>query len=95
MSKNIQAGSSAKTKIRDSRFELLRILAMLMILMQHPLERCFPVDWGFIEAAPFSANYVGASLLTVWGQLGVMLFVMISAWFMTDRQGIRGQKIIV
>ena len=31
----------------------------------------------------------------LWGQLGVMIFVMISSWFMADRQGICGQKIIM
>ena len=30
----------------------------------------------------------------IWGQLGVMLFVMISSWFMADKQGIRMKKII-
>ena len=35
---------TAKPAVRDSRFELLRILAMLMILLQHPLERCFPEE---------------------------------------------------
>ena len=82
-------------QVRDSRYELLRIIAMLMILLQHPLERCFHGEWGFVGALPFCANYVGAVTLSIWGQLGVMLFVIISAWFMTDRQGIRGQKIIM
>ena len=31
--------SNTKTAVRDGRFELLRIVAMLLIMLQHPLER--------------------------------------------------------
>ena len=81
--------------VRDSRFEFLRILSMLMIIMQHPLERCMPDGFYGMISAPFSFNYVCALALMIWGQLGVMLFVMISAWFMADRKGISGKKVIL
>ena len=79
-------------KIRESKFELLRILSMLMIIFQHALERSIP-DWGMLKGA-FSFNYCVAVLMGIWGQLGVMLFVMLSSWFMVDKQGIRMKKVI-
>lgn len=41
-------------KTRDSKFELLRILSMLMIIFQHALERSIP-DWGMLKGG-FSLN---------------------------------------
>ena len=79
-------------KTRESKFELLRILSMLMIIFQHAMERSIP-DWGMLKGA-FSFNYCVAVLMGIWGQLGVMLFVMLSSWFMADKQGIRMKKVI-
>ena len=79
-------------KTRDSKFELLRILSMLMIIFQHAMERSIP-DWGMLKGA-FSFNYCVAVFMGIWGQLGVMLFVMISSWFMADKQGIRMKKVM-
>lgn len=79
-------------KNRESKFELLRILSMLMIIFQHALERSIP-DWGVLSGV-FSFNYCVAVLMGIWGQLGVMLFVMLSSWFMADKQGIRLKKVI-
>lgn len=79
-------------KTRESKFELLRILSMLMIIFQHAMERSIP-DWGMLKGN-FSFNYCVAVLMGIWGQLGVMLFVMISSWFMADKQGIRMKKVI-
>ena len=79
-------------KIREAKFELLRILSMLMIIFQHALERSIP-DWGMLKG-DFSFNYCVAVSIGIWGQLGVMLFVMLSSWFMVDKQGIRMKKVI-
>lgn len=79
-------------KIRDSKFELLRVLSMLMIIFQHALERSIP-DWGMLKGE-FSFNYCVAVSIGIWGQLGVMLFVMLSSWFMVDKRGIRMKKVI-
>ena len=87
--------SNTKTAVRDGRFELLRILAMLLILLQHPLERSMENGLPDVMNAPLSTNWIFASAVSIWGQLGVMLFVMISSWFMSDRQGIKGKKILM
>lgn len=79
-------------KLRESKFELLRILSMLMIIFQHALERSIP-DWGMLKGS-FSFNYCVVAAISIWGQLGVMLFVMISSWFMVDQQGIRMKKVM-
>ena len=79
-------------QVRESKFELLRVLSMLMIIFQHAMERSIP-DWGMLKG-DFSFNYCVAATMSIWGQLGVMLFVMISSWFMVDKQGIRMKKVI-
>lgn len=79
-------------KTRESKFELLRIFSMLMIIFQHALERSIP-NWGMLRGG-FSISYCISVLIGIWGQLGVMLFVMISSWFMVDKQGIRMKKVI-
>lgn len=83
---------SGTLKIRDSKYELLRIMSMLMIIYQHALERGIP-NWGMLSGA-FSFNYCIAVSIGIWGQMGVMLFVMLSSWFMVDQQGIRMKKVI-
>ena len=80
---------------RDGRFELLRILAMLLILLQHPLERSMEHGLPDILGVTPSVNSIFAIAVAIWGQLGVMLFVMISSWFMADRKGIKGKKVLM
>ena len=79
-------------KTRESKFELLRVFSMLLIIFQHAMERSIP-GWGMLKGG-FSFNYCVAVTMSIWGQLGVMLFVMISSWFMADKQGIRMKKVI-
>jgi len=83
-----------QTKLRDSKYELLRIIAMLMIVSQHLVERGMGTSAWEALKAPFSINFVSTVLLGSWGQLGVLLFIITSSWFLVDRQGIKGKKIL-
>ena len=71
------------SKTRDSRFELLRIVAALMILAHHMIQHCGYALNDRIEA-PFSVSQLWSTVIGSWGQLGVTVFVIISCWFMVD-----------
>ena len=59
---------------RDSKFELLRIVSMMMIIMSH--YEIYGVKYGRI-----SSENLG--FIKPMGEIGVGLFVMISAYFLT------------
>lgn len=71
---------------RNSNIELLRVLAMLLIISYHALTT------EIIDAQPDVTIYAWNQLLGNWGILGVDLFVIISAWFSTD-QSFRIRKV--
>lgn len=72
-------------KVRQSGFELLRIVAILMIIGHH-----FAVHGGCGEfgqvvfADPF--NNLFYNLISIGGKIGVSLFFMITAYFMFDKK---------
>lgn len=67
------------TKLRDSRFESLRIISMVMIVSAH-------YAWhggGYFYAE--GVNRVIFEILAIGGKLGVDLFVILSAWFLSEK----------
>ena len=73
-----------KAKSRNSSIELLRILSMFVIVLHHyALKGTF--DWN-----PYNPKYSGAIkvnlFLHYFGKLGVVLFVMIGAYFLCEKQ---------
>lgn len=76
-------------KNRNANIELLRIIAILLIMSQHLIERGTGDSSYAILQLPISWRFFIASLFGNWGQLGVVLFVMITSWFMVDRKGIK------
>ncbi|SDZ74403.1 Surface polysaccharide O-acyltransferase, integral membrane enzyme [Lachnospiraceae bacterium NK3A20] len=84
------------THPRESKFELMRIFAMLLIVAQHAIERGSGIDeWSVLKERGTPLRFVSASLLGSWGQIGVILFVIITAWFSAEQKGIRSSKAIV
>lgn len=73
-------------KVRDSNIEMLRILAMLLIVAAHGTVRICTGESSFRFNAVVQA-------LGSWGILGVDLFLAISAWFLVD-QKFRIRKVI-
>lgn len=67
-------------KQRNAAFELLRIAAMLMIVGHHLVYYS-----GLLNIEP-GANRYFAQLLNMGGKLGVNLYVMIGAWFMSEQE---------
>lgn len=81
-------------KKRESNFELLRILSMLMIIGSHLAQHSGIGGWQ-IMYEPFSFNTIWAYLFGTYGQLGVCLFIVLSSWFLCDSDGIHIKKIIL
>lgn len=68
-----------KVKKRESNLELLRILAMLLIVLGHY------VYWGIGDLKTDSfINDLIFNFLVLGGKIGVNIFVFISSWFLVD-----------
>ena len=89
MSEN-EAKNSLK---RSSNFELLRILAMLMIVASHATQHSGSGAWTLITK-PFSLNVFATYLFGTYGQTGVILFVIISSWFLCTSNSIHIKKAV-
>ena len=65
---------------RDSRIELVRIIATLMILFHHIIQHSGD-SLNVLIKNSISGNQIISVILGSWGQLGVTLFIIISSWF--------------
>ncbi|MGR6876343.1 acyltransferase [Bifidobacterium angulatum] len=74
---------NTKSKGRNSSIELLRIIAMFMILMHH-----FVVHNGYdVLNLPLGPERIFFQLVMAGGgKVGVVIFFSISAWFFLDRE---------
>ena len=78
--------------IRKSNFELLRILAMLMIVIFHIAKHGDIV--GQYKYIPLSINKTWIYILRAFGKLGVNIFVLISGYFLISKTKIKISRII-
>ena len=70
-------------KERNSSFELLRIIAMIFIIFHH-----FSVHGGFAFLPnDLSLNRVWIDFISMFGKVGVNLFVLISGYFLITKDG--------
>lgn len=77
-------------KARDSRFELIRIISILLIIFYH-----ITLYSGIkFNTDPLSPNLIINIMFGIWGKVGVILFVIISSWFLLDKDKNDSQKII-
>ena len=79
------------SKKRDSNLELLRILGMFLIILYHSARHA---DYGKMLAEPFGLNTLVNVILTSWGQVGNIVFVLISSWFLIEQEGICFKKVM-
>ena len=75
-----------ETRTRDSRIELLRIISSLMILSHHAIQHGGEGIYSFIHTHP-SLNQLYSVAIGSWGQLGVSVFIIITAWYSVDKMG--------
>lgn len=69
-----------KSRERQSNFELLRIFAMAVIVIHHAC-----VHSGFTFQKP-SLNKIIVEMLEIGGKLGVVIFVLISGYFLIEKK---------
>lgn len=85
---------------RKSNFEMLRIVAMLMIVAFHAFSQIGYYDetthiYKMVkQSANMSVNILGLSILGSWGLEGVGCFFLISAFFLQKRNGFSAKKAI-
>lgn len=78
------------SKIRNSNFELLRILSMLLIIAHH-----FAVHGVFSYGTDdLSMNRFWIQLLHMGGKIGVNIFVLITGYFSVNAQKLSAKKIL-
>lgn len=75
---------SKTTTVRDSRFELLRVLAMLCIVLCHVVAIN---GWG-LEQQSDATGIVAVAIDQYFGQFGVALFFMLPGFFLSHRVSI-------
>ncbi len=80
-------GKEKKNK-RDSNIELLRIIAMVMIVAHH-----FLVHGGFQIASIGFTNKLWLQLLYSGGKIGVNIFILISGYFLISSEKVKLDKL--
>ena len=92
-----RAEQSRAEQSRSSNVELLKIIAMILITLSH----CLPVygngnyaGWIDEQNAVFSLNSLLVLFLRHVGQVGNILFVICSAWFLVDNNKIKMNKVL-
>ncbi len=75
-----QQKTAAAAPMRDWRFEWLRIIAMLLIVATH----FFAADGKSVTLPHTSLRFAAHESLIMSGQIGVTLFVLISAYFLSN-----------
>lgn len=71
---------SSNKKPRQSSFELLRIIAMIMIVASHLSQRG---NWAWIGIdTPLSFNHFFMNIIICFGQVGVAIFFSITGYFL-------------
>lgn len=73
--------SNLRTTERNSRIELLRIICMLMIVTYH-----YAIYGFYSQDLVYSPNKSFVELLSLGGQFGVSVFVLISGYYMVDQK---------
>ena len=76
---NLQDTLNKKETQRQSNFELLRIIAMILIVMHH-----WAVDSGFNITGNITLNRCIIQFFSIGGKVGVNVFVLITGYFMVN-----------
>lgn len=67
---------ASQAKVRNSNLEILRIIAIIMIIMHH-----YAIYRGFIWENSIAVNRIIVNIFQMFGKLGVCLFIIISGFF--------------
>ena len=86
---NRKSYNNIYTNSRQSNIELLRIVAMLMIIAHH-----FSVHGNFDLRNMLVGNNIWLQFLATGGKIGVNIFVMISGYFLISSKNIETKKVL-
>ncbi len=75
---------------RQSNFELLRIIAMVMIIATH----CLSSSSAFSAFQSNTIQYLILAFIQTLANYGVNLFVLITGWFMIEKTSISVRKVV-
>lgn len=75
--------NNTKKKIRNSSIELLRIIAMMLIVFHH-----FAVHGGFTYGTSLSVTHFWYNFIIMGGKIGVDVFVLISGYYLITNKDI-------
>lgn len=81
---------TSNSSIRQSNFELLRIVAMFMIIAHH---LCGHGGLKF-DNSVFSVNHLWTDVFSMGGKIGVNIFFLISGYFLVKTKNVTVNKII-
>lgn len=79
---------------RNSRIELLRIVSMVLIVAWHWSTQFCTVEGNAVLDTRISLYHGFAVLFGSWGQIGVDLFIIISVYFLQQRNAFKAKKVI-
>ena len=82
-------------KARQSNFELMRILAMFLIVMYHAVLHAELADGTPLVFAPFSVNQAFSYLVGMWGLTGVGCFFLLTAYFQIPEGKVRSKRLLL
>lgn len=71
----------AERKLRNSNFELLRIISMILIVLAH-----YGGHGGLIDNAETTSGHILGLFFKTGGKLGVVCFVLISTYFLCEQK---------
>ena len=74
-----------EAKKRDSNIELLRVVSILMIIASHCIQHGGAGNFELYKS-DLSINYIINVLFGSWAQVGVAVFVIITSWYMEQKQ---------
>ena len=79
-----------QTILRQSNIELLRIVAMVIIVAHH-----FAVHSGFaFSPKTITINRLWIQFIQIGGKIGVDIFVLISGYFLISQQSVKTKKVV-
>ena len=78
---------------RESNIELLRIIAMLLIVLAHCITHGVG-EYSRILNFNLNFNVFSSFALGIWGGLGVNIFIVITCWFMAEKKNIKIKKVV-
>lgn len=86
--------NNIKSKSRNSSIELIKIIAILMIVLSHSIPVNVPNSLYALNIASADIQHLIANIFRYLGQVGNAIFVVSSAWFLVDSKKVNGKKLL-